>query len=331
MSDFAIRAGSIDVEEIMRHIRTRIRDKRGIDYTDKEIRELANVKLERILDPEGIRSDLFEHFRQRPKSAPLDTAPVSVAPWPEPFPFDDKSIYASTRGLLLLIRRLLRPVLKLLFNPNPLITVIHQQSLINAHTEGQLHAMADQLSEQIGGVARRFQTRDETDTLNYEVLNNLVVEITRLGIDVKNLKMLVQSVSSRLDFDERRARALESLVKPAPAAPAPKAAAPTGAADTRDESPNQKRRRRRRRGGRRRGTETAATDAPGGVSGATQTAEATPGGDPSHADAAPVTPPPAPAPPVAQPDSAPSVTESTPPEAAAPTTSDDGPADTSDQ
>ncbi len=66
MSDFAIRAGSIDVEEIMRHIRTRIRDKRGIDYTDKEIRELANVKLERILDPSGIRSDLFEHFLQRP-------------------------------------------------------------------------------------------------------------------------------------------------------------------------------------------------------------------------------------------------------------------------
>ncbi len=326
MSDFAIRAGSIDVEEIMRHIRTRIRDKRGIDYTDKEIRELANVRLERILDPSGIRSDLFEHFRQRPKSARLNTAP-----WPEPFPFDDKSIYASTRGLLLLIRRLLRPVLKLLFNPNPLITVIHQQSLINLHTEGQLHAMADQLSEQIGGVARRFQTRDETDTLNYEVLNNLVVEITRLGIEVKNLKMQVQSVSSRLDFDERRARALESLVKPGPDAPAPEAAAPLGAADTGDGSPNQKRRRRRRRGGRRRGAEAAATGAGGEVSGVTQTAEATPAGDPSEADAAPVAPQPAPAPPVAQPDSTPSVTESTPPEAAAPTASDDGPADTPDQ
>ena len=328
MSDFAIRAGSIDVEEIMRHIRTRIRDKRGIDYTDKEIRELANVKLERILDPTGIRSDLFEHFRQRPKSARLNTAPVSLAPWPAQFPFDDKSIYASTRGLLLLIRRLLRPVLKLLFNPNPLITVIHQQSLINAHTEGQLQAMADQLSEQIAGAAR---ARDETDTLNYEVLNNLVVEITRLGIEVKNLKMQVQSVSSRLDFDERRARALESLVKPAPDGPPPEAAAPTGAADTGDGSPNQKRRRRRRRGGRRRGAETAATGAGGEVSGVTQTAEATPAGDPSDADAAPVAPQPAPAPPVAQPDSTPSVTESTPPEAAAPTASDDGPADTPDQ
>ena len=325
MSDFAIRAGSIDVEEIMRHIRTRIRDKRGIDYTDNEIRELANVKLERILEPSGIRSDLVEHFRQRPKSTPLDTAPVSLAPWPEPFPFDDKSIYASTRGLLVLIRRLLRPVLKLLFNPNPLITVIHQQSLINAHTEGQLHAMADQLSEQIAG-------RSETHMLNYEVLNNLVVEITRLGIEVKNLKMQVQSVSSRLDFDERRARALESLVKPAPDGPAPEAAAPTSAADTGDGSPNQKRRRRRRRGGRRRGAETVATDAGGVVSGVTQTAEATSVGDPSDADAAPVAPQPAPAPPVAQPpDSEPSVTESTPPEAAAPTASDGGPADTPDQ
>ena len=45
MSDFKIRSDSIDVEQIMRQIRSRIREKRGVDYTEDEIRELANVKL----------------------------------------------------------------------------------------------------------------------------------------------------------------------------------------------------------------------------------------------------------------------------------------------
>ena len=35
----------------MRQIRARIREKRGVDYTEEEIRELANVKLEKFLDP----------------------------------------------------------------------------------------------------------------------------------------------------------------------------------------------------------------------------------------------------------------------------------------
>src|SRR4029077_4328833 len=50
------------------------------------------------------------------------------------------------------------------------------------------------------------------DQLHYEVMHNLVVETTRLGIEVTNLKMRVESLTSRLEFNERRARALESAV-----------------------------------------------------------------------------------------------------------------------
>ena len=49
----------------MRQIRSRIREKRGVDYTEDEIRELANVKLEKFLDPRGVRSDLLEQFRRK--------------------------------------------------------------------------------------------------------------------------------------------------------------------------------------------------------------------------------------------------------------------------
>ena len=43
MTDFQIRSDNVDVEQIMRQIRSRIRDKRGVDYTEEEIRELARV------------------------------------------------------------------------------------------------------------------------------------------------------------------------------------------------------------------------------------------------------------------------------------------------
>ena len=223
MADFAIRSGSIDVEEIMRHIRKRIRDKRGVDYTEQEIRELANVKLQRILDPTGVRSDLLKHFRDRPKPT-----------WPEHYSFENHTIYASTSRLVVFFRRLLRPVLKLLFSPNPLIDTLHKQSLINSHIEA------------------RFGEKDEHDALNNEILNNLVVEVTRLSIEVNNLKMQVQSVNSRLDFDERRARALEGLVNPPAAGTPTERKAKSDAEESGDGASKPRRRRRRRRGGRRR-------------------------------------------------------------------------------
>jgi hypothetical protein len=76
--------------------------------------------------------------------------------------------------------------------------------------------------------------------------------MTRLGIEVKNLKMRVESMSSRLDFDERRARALEGVVQYRPGAVAP-LQPPTGAnGQTLDSESSERRTRRRRRRGRRR-------------------------------------------------------------------------------
>ena len=219
MTDFSIRSDNVDVEQIMRQIRARIREKRGVDYTEEEIRELANVKLEKFLDPRGVRSDLLEQFRRK-REASL----------PPNFKFEDTTLFETHRGLLAFIRRLLRPVLKLFFNPNPLIDALHIQSKLNAQQAA-------------------------LEPLYYEVIHNLVLETTRLGIDVKNLKMRVESMSSRLDFDERRARALEGVVVYRPGAAAP-LQPPAGAESRPAEGggdPSERRNRRRRRRPRRRG------------------------------------------------------------------------------
>jgi hypothetical protein len=221
MTDFSVRSDNVDIEQLMRQIRSRIREKRGVDYTEDEIRELANVKLEKFLDPRGVRSDLLEEFRRK-REASL----------PPALHFEDTTLYETHRWWLRVLRRLLRPILLMLFNPNALINALHSQS--------------------------KLSTRQAAlEPLYYEVIHNLVLETTRLGIEVKNLKMRVESMSSRLDFDERRARALEGVVQYRPGAVPP--LQPPGASGggdrplTEAEQAERRSRRRRRRGRRRPG------------------------------------------------------------------------------
>jgi len=50
MADFNIRSESVDVEQIMKQIRGRIKEKRGVDYTEEQVRELVQDLNTRILD-----------------------------------------------------------------------------------------------------------------------------------------------------------------------------------------------------------------------------------------------------------------------------------------
>ena len=208
MPDFDIRGDSVDVQAVMEQIRARLREKRGVDYTEQQIRELAAVKLERFLDPRAVRSDLLTAFR--------------AARPPQLFvPFGPDPLFSARRPIVARIRRLLRPVLRLFVNPDPILQAcarINDLATITVADENQY----------------------------YELLHNLVVELTRTSIEVQNLRVRVDSLASRLEFDERRARALESAVvyRPTPAEPDSPDASHT-------EGPGQRNRRLRRRHARR--------------------------------------------------------------------------------
>ncbi|MGE3840350.1 MAG: hypothetical protein AB7I50_02060 [Vicinamibacterales bacterium] len=265
MADFTIRSEHVDVEHIMRQIRTRIKEKRGVDYTEDEVKQLASVKLESFLNPRAVRSDLVEHYRRQHRPVPLP----ALAPPPENYAFEDETIYQSHRGPLSFIRKLLNPLLKLFFNPNPLIQVLHRQGLINAY-------LLQEHQRQFDRVSQRFVTRDDLDALNFEVLNNVVLELTRLSIEVKNLKMRIESMNTRQEFNERRARAFESTVHVTAGSAAPVAA--KDVIEREGEGAEVRARRRRRRRGRRRpdgeaggnqsnaaGSETSAGPGPDGA------------------------------------------------------------------
>ena len=276
MADFTVRSDSVSVEQIMGQIRTRIAEKRGIDYTEDEVRRLATVKLETFLDPTKARSDLVERYRRRRQAGP-PTADSSQRVdderrSPPSYDLEDMEIYGSSRGILgrviRLIRRLLNPILKLFFNPDPIVRVLHVQNQINAHAARQLE-----------------QGRREVDELCFELLDNLLVEMTRLSIDMKNYNMRLESVASRLDFDERRARAQngrgpDTVSAPGPAAVAtPAGATEEGGKDTSAAAGTARRRRRRRR-------------PPGGTS--ASPTDSAPGPPESSGSVEPETTPPAP-------------------------------------
>ena len=282
MTDFNIRSDNVDVEQIMRQIRARIREKRGVDYTEEELHELAKVKLEKFIDPKGVRSGLLDEHQ---RLASAETTPPN-------FEFGEDTLYETHRAPIRWIRGLLRPFLKLLFNPNPLIKALHIQADLNR---------------------RNAEHNARLDALYYEVIHNLVVELTRTGIEVKSLKMRLESMASRLDFDERRARALEGVVqyRPGMAAPLqpptgqreerrPQAQGPQGqGSNALDNEGNERRSRRRRRRGRRRGpdgrgpaTEVRGGGAESAPADRTPDAEHRPSDPAGGSGGAPETPPP---------------------------------------
>lgn len=239
----------VDVEQVMRDIRARIAQRQGVDFSTQQIQDLAARKLESILDPRAIKPSLLEALRRGAGSA-AQTTPAKASSEPI-YTFEDTTIYDSHRGLMRFIRRLLNPVLKLFFNPNPLIRALHLQAKLNVESATR--------------EAERERRQTEWNALHYEIVHRLVTEISRLSLDVQSLTMRVESLSARVDFNDRRVRSMEgtasSIRTPArPVEPAAAAAPPTSEPGTApgatpepgaEGAPDIARRRRRRRRGRR--------------------------------------------------------------------------------
>ena len=167
---FEIGAEGVDVEKIMRGIRERIEEKKKGLYTEEEIREIAERRLESVLEARDLRADLIQDFRAEPSR------------WN--FSFETETIYRSSRGLvgraLEAVRRLLRPVQKLFWNPNPMIDALSRQSDLNKYYVHLFH--------------------------------NLALELTRLNLEVQELKNRNLQLQGRLELLVRREKTLESMV-----------------------------------------------------------------------------------------------------------------------
>ena len=199
MADSTVRSDSINVEQIMEQIRARIREKRGVEYTDADLERLASARLDDFIDPHHLHSNLVEEFHRMRAERDAPEAWQGA--------LDESALFETHRPWLRALRSVLRPVLKLLINTKALAAV--------------------------SAYAKTEQARRLRDQMTFDAMHNVVVEMTRLSIEHKNLVMRVESMQSRLDFAERRARALESVVVYKPSEPVTVAQPPPPAASTR--------------------------------------------------------------------------------------------------
>jgi hypothetical protein len=248
----------VDVEQIMRDIRGRIAQRQGIDLSNQQIQDLAARRLESILDPRAIKPSLLDALRKNAGVAAGRGA--DKVPNEPTYTFEDTTIYDSHRGALRLMRRWLNPLLKLLFNPNPLIRALHLQAKLNVEA-----AERD---------AERDRRQAEWNALHYEIVQRLVTEVSRVTLELQSMSMRVDSLDAKLDFNERRVRSIEGSAhrsrpqgRPAePVAPSPTVAPSpivesetaagepaTAPVEGQPQSADGARRRRRRRRGRRTG------------------------------------------------------------------------------
>jgi len=194
MSTFSIKGDNVDVEAVMSTIRKRIEEKRKGVYTEEEVREIAEMKLDAVLDASEFNSDFVTTFRARDEQ------------WN--FSFEPETIYSSSRGgaggFIRSARKLLHPILKLFFNPNPVISALSRQSDLNRYY--------------------------------VQLLHNMALEMTKMNLEVAQIKARLRSMGIRVDFQNRREKVLEEMTT----------SRQQGAGSTSDNST-----RRRARGGRR--------------------------------------------------------------------------------
>lgn len=159
----------VDVRKIMSQIRQRIAEKKHGLYTDEEIREIAERKLEAVLESRQFNPDFLKDFKTKSEV------------WN--YSFNPETIYRTSRGgvgsALETIRNLLKPVQKLFWNPTPMIAALSRQSDLNQYTVQMLH--------------------------------NLTLELTRLNLEVQELRARLQQTDATLEELRKRERALESL------------------------------------------------------------------------------------------------------------------------
>ena len=77
---FEIKADDVDVDAIMRMIRKRIEEKKQGLYTDEEIREIAEHRLDAVLDAHDFNSDFIADFRARAGALELPVRPGDDLP-----------------------------------------------------------------------------------------------------------------------------------------------------------------------------------------------------------------------------------------------------------
>ena len=180
----------------MEQVRARVEERR---------RETASAAKPEPEPAPTVRPDDGRGAEATARESTLPTLPPSEA-----FDFHGHSIYWSSRGgvgqILYGIRRLLRPLLKFVFNIDPMVDALSTQARRNAQQEAFDDEVARRLSaleeQHAGGRQAVEDLLAETRRLRAET-SRLSAETRQLSAEMKDHGKLVESFARRLDALEQ--------------------------------------------------------------------------------------------------------------------------------
>lgn len=200
MGIFEIDDPDIDVEALEERVRAAIEAKRGVRFTDEELRELRQESLEPRLRREDLPRGWFREMSAVREHLPEVEPPPGIHLSPPDALYRTGS--AGLKGKLLrLLRLLFRPFYRATLNLEPVLG----QMIETTNDQG---AWAGRQLSEMTGRLDRWRERD------LHLSHNLVYELTDLKVGLEQMQDRINELTRRLDALKERERALERLTVP---------------------------------------------------------------------------------------------------------------------
>ncbi len=240
MARFHIDDPEIDVAALEARVQAAIEGKRGTRFTDEELRALRQAELEPPLRredlPRGLHAALARvraRLPEIPPPPPPEAAAASQVPAAaeaEPEPVDPSQLlYSSATGgfrgrALRLLRRLARPVIRVLVNADHTLHALRAEmlardarqrqlleqafDLLKDNVDRRIDRTADWAGQGLSRLTGQLEARREADD---HLLHNLVFELTDVRLDLRNLEARIAELSRRVEDLRARERALQEI------------------------------------------------------------------------------------------------------------------------
>ncbi|MFQ6081745.1 MAG: hypothetical protein ACE5WD_00110 [Candidatus Aminicenantia bacterium] len=196
MVDFIeIKDNEINVQEIMEKIKKSIEQKKkeGI-VTNKEIKEIEEMKLYPLPDIQDIHHFYSQHLYQEKKIHPQPEQLEITQEKPQPI-----TLKKRIKGILLRIMTPLSPLIKTLVLP------VHQEVVDTNERLAQTNERLIKTNEILAKTAEYVK-------LLHNLVHNLVAELTKLKVEKEGLKNKMRTLENKIEFLEKREKILEKSI-----------------------------------------------------------------------------------------------------------------------
>ena len=210
MNDFIeIKNGNIDVEDIMKKIKERIENKKkeGI-YTEKEIKEIEEMKPYPLPDIQDIHHFYSQHLYQEKKKSETEEKKSPEQPSEEPpeIPAEEIGLKKRIKFFLSKIMGPLSPLIKLLVLP------VHEEVIETNEKLFRTDKNLEKLQSEFAKLNEVMGKTIEYVKLLHNMNHHLVAELTKLKIEKEGMKNKMRTLENKIEFLEKREKVVEKSV-----------------------------------------------------------------------------------------------------------------------